>query len=275
MTSIQVQPVIVSPKLETAEPLDAGFDCSLTPTTRGATQWARNIPPKGKASFVDLDPHGFYHVRVFPTRFRPVGRLVSATSGKQEVRFACPIDPEKVTGFTFDGAPDDLRISGWANLGNFERAGLANIVAKAKATPIDDRRVGSVFDLLGRVVEVKEDRVFFEVSTDAERVVRETAEAGGFSKVPGGLHERDGYELGDSFKTNDTVGNLQVTFLRPLADRVDLPPLVDVDIDEHRRVLAHLFDVIRHHLTDTPTSAVDIHQILTAQGIPPGYSLIV
>ena len=269
-STIVVRPVNVSD-----EPLDAGFDCSLTPTTRGGTQWARNVPPGAKADFVDLDPHGFYHVRVFPTRYRPVGRLVSATSEKQEVVFVCPVDPEKVTGFQFHGAPNDLRISGWENLGNLQRAGLANIVAKAKATPIDDARIGSFFDLLGRVVEVREDRVFFEVAAEAERIVRETAESGGFSKVPGGFHKRDGYELGDSFKTNDTVGNLQVTFLRPEADRVDLPPLVDVDIDEHRRVLAHLFDVIRHHLTDTPTSAVDVHQILTAQGIPPGYSLIV
>ena len=263
MTSIRVQPVNVS-----GQPLEAGFDCSLTPTTRGATQWARDVASKGKARFDDLSVTGFYMIRVFPTRYRPVGRIVSAKSGVQDVSFVCPVDPEKVTGFTFDGAPDDLRISGWANLGNLQRAGLANIVAKSKATPIDDLRVGSIFDLLGRVVEVREDRVFFEVSPDAERVVRETAESGGFSKVPGGLHEREGYELGDSFKTNDTVGNLQVTFLRPLADRVDLPPLVDVDIDEHRRVLAHLFDVIRHHLTDTPTSAVDIHQILASQGIP-------
>ncbi len=270
MNSIRVQPVNVS-----NEPLDAGFDCSLTPTTRGSTQWARNIEPRGRARFDDLSLTGFYMIRVFPTRYRPVGRIVLAKSGTLDVKFVCPVEPEKVTGFTFDGAPEDLRIAGWANLSNLQRAGLANIVAKAKATAIDDSRVGSIFDLLGRVVEVREDRVFFEVGDEVERVIRATAEAGLIEKVGGSLHPRDGYTIGDSFKTNDTVGNLQVTFLRPEADRVDLPPLVDLDIDENRRVLAHLFDVLRHYLTDTPTSAIDIHQILTAQGIPPGYSLIV
>lgn len=271
MTSIRVQPVSVS-----GAKLDAGFDCSLTPTSRGATRWSRNVPPLGRANFPDLDPLGFYMIRVFPTRYRPVGRIIAAKSADQEVEFVCPVEPEKVTGFDFgEGAPADVRISGWMNLSNLQRAGLANIVAKAKATPVDDDRVGSIFDLLGRAIEVREDRVFFEVGEDVERVVRETAESGLIEKVSGSLHPRDGYTVGDSFKTNDTVGNLQVTFLRPEADRVDLPPLVDVDIDENRRVLAHLFDVLRHHLTDTPTSAIDIHQILSAQGIPPGYSLIV
>ena len=98
-----------------------------------------------------------------------------------------------------------------------------------------------------------------------------------YRSVSGALHEfPDPWEAiaeRGSFKTPDRAGNLQVTFARSGAPRNEGFHLVDADIDDHAGI-QHVFDVLKHKITQSDTHPYDIHQILLYfQDLKPGYDL--
>jgi hypothetical protein len=79
-----------------------------------------------------------------------------------------------------------------------------------------------------------------------------------------------GFTAGGSFKTDDSYGNLQLTFWQSGDNWT-----ADIDIDDAAG-LEHVFQVLRNTLSGRPTHPYDIHEILIAhQEIDPGYELIV
>jgi len=77
-----------------------------------------------------------------------------------------------------------------------------------------------------------------------------------------------GFAPAGSYKTFDHYGNLQLSFSTDGSEWRS-----DIDIDDAAG-LAHVFQVLRNEITDTPTHPYDIHEILVAfQHLDPGYSL--
>jgi len=67
----------------------------------------------------------------------------------------------------------------------------------------------------------------------------------------------------------DAFGNLQLTFFESGTRCV-----ADIDIDDAAG-LRHVFQVMRNHLTGSPTHPYNIHQILIKhQHLDPGYRLV-
>ena len=98
---------------------------------------------------------------------------------------------------------------------------------------------------------------------------KNSAQAGLFYDVPEGMHHPpNGFVHAGSWKTPDQYGNLQLTFFSNGADWV-----ADVDIDDAGG-LAHVFQVLRNELTQTPTHPYNIHEILIKyQMLDPAYEL--
>ena len=110
------------------------------------------------------------------------------------------------------------------------------------------------------------------MSHELREEVKNSALSGHFFEAPSGLHRPpDGFESAGSWKTPDHYGNLQVTFFAKGSSEW----VADIDIDDAGG-LAHVFQVLRNHLTGRPTHPYDIQQILLVhQKIDPGYSLVV
>jgi hypothetical protein len=155
-------------------------------------------------------------------------------------------------------------------LDDLELAGLMNVYAKAGATEVAPEIRGS--ELLRRVFEARQDRIYAELSSTVREVLAFGAELGYIDRVSGGLHEppRSGYELAGSYKSRDRSGNLQVTVFDPPTP--DLSPIGDLDVDEARG-LAHLFDVVGHHASGGRSHPYEIREILLSEGVDPGFEL--
>ena len=234
---------------------------------------------------VDLDD-GLVDITVYSQHYRTARQFVTLKGAWPKSTFTLLVKPRRVVA----KLPNAGRIAShhagvfhllkrsqveWSSLRPIQQACLLNIAAKSAVSPIGQWR-----DVLGKLVlrEVRQDRIFVHTSRDAANRV---AKHWKFAEVSGALHEPPhGFELYSSFKTHDVVGNLQVTFFRRLApDDTEsgrlLPPfMADVDID-NAGGLAHVFDVVRHHITGKMTHPFDIHDILVRwQGVDPGYTLV-
>jgi hypothetical protein len=232
------------------------------------------------------EPQGLYKLEVRPNFYRPVSRFVTIpASGSTKQTVVLPIDPAHARPIfpKYDRLDERLKgvltrsrdvkghegVTGEAlfnAISDEARAGLLNISKKSLVTPFKDGA-----DLLPRItlINITGDRCLVEVPATLTEQVSQ-AEGDLFRPVPGGLHEPPtGFLPAGSFKTADAFGNLQLTFFRK-GDR----SVADVDIDDAAG-LAHVFQVLRNHLTGNPTHPYNIHEILMAhQHLDPGYRLV-
>lgn len=253
------------------EPLDDVVDVCVHPAGQTAASWAQDVPPGGKATFTVK--HEAVVVKVFPARCRAVSRVVMVHTDELDVEFVCPVDAERVVGYRWGAAgavvpPQEVEGLEWDALTDLQRAGFLNVFVKARATALGDGRMLDA--LLTKVREVRQDRTFFDAPVGAAAAVAGAATLGLLTEAPGALHPAPpGYEPAGSWKTHDSVGNLQYTgFAHKDGDR----EIAELDVDENLNAVLHLFDVIKHHATGRPTHPADIHQILTyAQGLELGY----
>ena len=116
------------------------------------------------------------------------------------------------------------------------------------------------------------DRFFADVALSFPDLIKTATRTGSFKSIDGGLHTPpEGYVEAGSYKSRDGYGNLQLTFFAATAS----PPgfKLDADIDDANGV-EHVFQVLRHWITDSETHPYDIHQILAQyQGLDTGYRL--
>lgn len=234
------------------------------------------------------EPRGLYQLEVRSESYWPVMRFVTvASSGPTRERITLPIRPAKARALfpAFDALDQrvqrvlerSLHVSGYEGvfgralydaLADVPKAGLLNIARKSLATTFS----GGV-DLLADVhlLALRGDRCLVEVPAALQEEMSHTVNGEPvFRPVDGSLHDPpDGFLAAGSFKTHDAFGNLQLTLFRR-----DDHWRADVDIDDAAG-LAHVFQVMRNHITGDPTHPYNIHQILIAhQHLDPGYRLI-
>ncbi len=262
--------MIVRPVDVAGEPLQAETDIHLEAVGTGGTERkvAEDVPAGGRAEF-DTKPTRTYLVRVAAEGYRTVAKLTSGT--EDDLAVPMPIKPSAVTGYRWPEDPGPFPGLEFADVETDERRGaLLNIWAKLAATWLGTAPAASFVEA---ILEVRDDRLICGMATGLLEALLDAAEAdeATLDLVPSALHEPpDGYRHGPSYKTRDTYGNLQITTFLSETDGGQLK--ADVDIDEHRGALAHLFDVIEHHATGSKTGAVEVQQILIAhQGIDPGW----
>lgn len=247
----------------------------------------------------NLEMGAVYEIRVFPVRHRPVGQLATVGGGAAtNVHLFCPVHPDRARAVfpDYDALPGELRtvlersrletdpaavaplptadVTGrllFDGMTDLQKAGLLNVFRKMTAT-----RVGPslAWDFVTDVYRSRGDRIFANVTVEFRDHVKSEVSGGRFEKVSGAAHTPDGgFEHADSFKTGESLGNLQLTFFCS----TDAPKRfrVDADIDDARGI-GHAFQVLRNFVTDGQTHPYDIHQVMTFhQRLRPGYDLTV
>lgn len=238
-------------------------------------------------------PQGLYRVEIDPPSYLPVSRFVHLRAdGPTPLQIPFPVDPKKVkkVGFPlFEALGEDFRqlldrsddvlgfpgISGkklYRALDDIRRAGLLNIAAKTRSTPLTNGK--TVFPYILTISELRGDRFFAFVQRELREETKNSVAEGLFRPVSASLHHLPdrfaGFSEAGSFKTEDAYGNLQLTFFMS-ADQC----VADIDIDDASG-LEHVFQVVRNALPDRATHPYDIRDILILhQKLDPGYALYV
>src|SRR5437879_5651842 len=222
-----------------------------------------NVSPNGavNVNISLVDPgNGMYRVLLMPTNYRTIQFFLrimeDGTTTRKPVVF--PVDPAKVVSITapaIGALPQPLQdLLGSATVDGFTdaagaplqgaalynalpallKAALLNLYTKSAATRLGDGQ--SVFDKLGTMIRLKQDRLFAKTSA---ALLEETQQDTFFHEVPETLHESIApYRLVISYKTRDAQGNLQLTFSRNGETGDDY--LVDMDIDQAQGI-RHIF----------------------------------
>jgi hypothetical protein len=266
-------------------------DVTLWHQSSGAKIVAK-APKSSAVRIKDLQPgpNGLYRVHVDPPSYLPVASFVDLpASGEGTIALRFPVDPDKVkpkfpkfpalpavARQLLEASDAVLKFDGksgatlYDDLDDLRKAGMFNIAAKASRTSLSTGR--SILSYVQRILELRGDRCFVVVSQELREEVKNSALSGHFFEARSTLHRPpDGFDSAGSWKTPDHYGNLQVTFFaKGPSDWV-----ADIDIDDAGG-LAHVFQVLRNHLTGRPTHPYDIQQILLLhQKINPGYELTV
>lgn len=271
-------------------PLREDVDVELRHLTRGTDLRVRLKPGKTTISDLIAQPDGVYRVLIDPPSYLPVARFVVIRStGLTQLDLTFPVDPRKVKelkcpeyALLSDDARRVLEASDavllfeanagaalYGALDDTRRAGLLNIFAKTHGTAFASGR--TVLSYVTRLTELRGDRFFAVVTKELREETKNAVHSGLFFEVDGALHHPpQGFTPAGSYKTPDHYGNLQLTFFAKGDEW-----RADVDIDDAAG-LAHVFQVLRNHLTDRPTHPYDIHQLLMHhQKLDPGYQLVV
>ncbi|HZO52714.1 MAG TPA: hypothetical protein VFB63_08355 [Bryobacteraceae bacterium] len=233
-------------------------------------------------------PQGLYRMEVDPPAYLPVGQFVSMkASGFTDVTVTLPIDPKKVVSVNFpkykdldfqpmlEASDKVLSFVGmkgrdlYGELDETRKAGLLNITAKCRATPLANGK--TVLKYIEVLHELRGDRFFATVAKELREEVKHSVADGLFHKADQSLHHPpkgfEGFTDAGSFKTGESAGNLQLSFFMK-GDAC----LADIDIDDAAG-LGHVFQVLRNTLTGRPTHPFDIHEILILhQKLDPGYT---
>ena len=267
--------------------LNEAVDIELKHQTLSERRMAKAQPSNKTIVVGDLigAPNGMYRMLIDPPSYLPVAMFVNAGDGtKRTITF--PVDPDKIVDVRFppyaslqfahkllDASRKVLNFSGltgeelYKKLDRERRAGLLNILAKSRRTPLPEG--GAVLDRIQEIEELRGDRCFARVTRDLLGSVSTAVGSGLFREVSGALHRREGWEAAGSYKTDDRYGNLQITFFTRGGEC-----LADIDIDDAAG-LEHLFQVARNHLHDRPTNPFSIRDILIRhQEIDPGYEIL-
>ena len=237
------------------------------------------------------NPQGLYRLEIDPPAYLPVSQFVNVeASGFTDRTVIFPIDPKKVVGVKFPNHKDlDFRdllknsnnvlgfegIRGenlYRSLDDIRRAALLNIATKSRATPLSNGR--NVLSYLQVLHELRGDRFFAAVPKELREETKNSVAADLFHKADSGLHHPPsgftGFTDAGSFKTNDSHGNLQLTFFMK-GDQC----LADIDIDDAGGI-GHIFQVLRNALSNSATHPYNIRDILIfRQQLDPGYTFIV
>jgi hypothetical protein len=233
------------------------------------------------------EPQGLYVLELHPQCYWPVSRFVTIPAdGDGRETVALPIRPDRARAIFPDYEQLDGRVRGvlersrqvrgreglsgralYEALSDENKAGLLNIAKKSLTMPFKNGA-----DLLHHitVLDIRGDRCFVDIPLAVKDQMADLVEADTFRPVDGSLHDPPaGFTSAGSYKTPDAFGNLQMTFFGS-PDR----SVADIDIDDAAG-LGHVFQVLRNHITGSPTHPYNIHQILVRhQNLDPGYQLV-
>ena len=233
--------------------------------------------------------NGTYRLDIDPPSYHPVFRQINLNSNTTDKTIVFPVDLTKVVSVNFlkfsslakelkkllDASSESFGLGSKAgqalydSLKDVPKAGLSNIVCKTLATVLPGG--ANVLSLLTTIEQIEGDRIYARSERELFDEIKRSLNNGLFHDAPGGQHHPppkfSDYKLTDSFKTDDSYGNLQCTFFKKGDDY-----LVDIDIDDAGG-LGHVFQVLRNHFTGNPTHPYNIHEILLQhQRLDPRYS---
>ena len=233
-------------------------------------------------------PQGLYRIDVDPPSYQYVSQFVNLkASGTTPLELTFPIDPGKVKKVkfpAFENTVDDLqkllenseKVVGFEGkkgkalydaLDDIRRAGLLNIAAKTRATPLTNER--TVLSYIQELSVIRGDRFFAIVPRELREETKNSMAEGLFHPADSSLHDPPtGFKRVGSFKTPDHYGNLKLTFFT----NTNGDYMADIDIDDAAGI-EHVFQVLRNKLSGNPTHPYNIHEILVGyQHNDPGYS---
>jgi hypothetical protein len=143
-------------------------------------------------------------------------------------------------------------------------------LSKCERTPLLNGR--TVLSYIEELLEIRGDRFFARVPKELREEVKNSVAEDFFKPVSGALHHPPaGFTSAGSFKTDDSYGNLQLTFFMKETGEC----VADIDIDDAAGI-GHIFQVLRNKITGRPTHPFDIHEILVFhQKLDPGYRFLV
>ena len=195
----------------------------------------------------------------------------------------------------------DLKVRGGSKLGLFigpnydnvtdpkttlAKLGLLNLYTKMSNMIQPAKKKDNWFSFVEQILEIAQSRVIALVRPEMGEIVRAIKKDFGkfedYKDTPSGNHHGNmpsqfGVAKKNMFsiKSKDEKGNVQLTF-GPGKDAEGNDVMVlDADIDENGKLLAHVADVFRHKITKQQTHPFDIHEYLTAElrNVPLGYDL--
>jgi len=266
------------------KPLKGTLDLTLRSKSLSHKVMKKNLDASKKITITALESgaHGLYQLDVDPSNYLPVTRPVNIKSGDgTEARLVFPVDPDKVVSVDFkkfaqlskdlrdilNASSNVLDHMGQAGatlydaLDDISRAGLLNISAKCATTLLTNDK--TVLSLIKEMRELRGDRLFAIVPKELREATKNSAIAGLLDQVPDQHHnipgQFPGFTHAGSFKTQESAGNLQLTFFMKGDDCI-----ADIDIDDAGG-LGHVFQVLRNFLLHRRTHPFDIHEILIAR----------
>jgi hypothetical protein len=164
------------------------------------------------------------------------------------------------------------------------KAALLNIYHVLRATPDPLRPEESWFHRVQRVLQLGTERILAEVDSGAlESVTAVLANPARF-----GYRHAESPELHRKFLPREYQGEAQIVSIKKNLDEAGLQVTVsripsrgilimDADLDEHGKLLEHVFDGIEHFVTRNGTHPYEIHEALIAHTAIPidlGYTLV-
>jgi hypothetical protein len=166
------------------------------------------------------------------------------------------------------------------------KACLLNLFAKLNSIKEPVNKKKSWFGFVDQVLEIDRERfiglVQGEMLDRVTQISKAIAEFPEYKRTPAENHAKNvpaGYTFSKkdmiSIKTREDHGNIQLT-LTPAVDPSGTSVIVlDTDIDENGKLMAHLGDLFKHRVTGG-THPFDIHEylILEDKARPLGYTLI-
>jgi hypothetical protein len=245
-----------------------------------------SIYPSRDGTITGLTPKNVYQVLMSPPSYRPVSKFVTISpSGVTALSATFLIDSNKVRKvefpafnqlqkdaqdlFTNSKAVIGSEGSGPAlynNLNDVNRASILNIIAKARASELDDHK--NVMHYLKEITSIKPSSIMAVVSKELIDEAGDSVRKGLLFPVSSMLQNPPpGFEKAGSFRTPDRYGSLQFTLFVKGHDCIAL-----IDIDD-KGGLKHLMDVLGGATTtDAVTNPYDINQLLFFyQKLDPGY----
>ena len=211
-------------------------------------------------------------------RFDPLKEVLADSPG---LRVCGAASIEDFTGANYDKATDDARVV-------LSKSSMLNLFAKLAELrePINKRK--SWFLFVQQLLEIGRERFIAVVDEDmADRIttIRDNIDDfhDVYTRAPIGDHHKNlpaTYSVAKktlvSIKTTEDNGNVQLTVGRGTdPESGEEAWLLDTDIDENGKLLAHLGDPFKHRFT-AGTHPIDIHEYLalTYPDIDLGYDLL-
>lgn len=224
-------------------------------------------PDKWTADFTEWDQ--------LPSHFQPFKEVLNRSSA---VKVKGGKLLGKFTGATYDGVADKTAVSA--------KAALLNLYTKL--TDLKEPTGGNEpwFSFVREVVEIGKERFIAAVDPRMGEIVRaikddigrfkdykNTPAQNHFGNIPTAFRVQKSKMF--SIKSDEDHGNVQLT-MAPGKDATGNDLLIlDADIDENGRLLAHLADLFKHKFTGG-THPFDIHEYLALDNPnrPLGYKLV-
>jgi hypothetical protein len=227
-----------------------------------------HLPDKWSAGFVVYE--------MLPVEFRAL-KLVLEAAPKVRLLKGGPF--VEVVGPKYDAISEKKQI--------LAKAALLNLYTKMRLTP-DPTHVGrSWFDFVERFVEIGNERFIAVAKPEiipALTTIRQNIDqfSEDYKQTPVGDHFKDypkNYTVTKSqrvtIKTLDEKGNLQLTAAPAVGPDGNQVVLLDADIDENGKLMAHLADLFKHVFTGG-THPFDVYDYLklTFGNVELGYTLV-